>query len=188
MGIPNAICYSLRLAPGWLSIFLVITYNLDNRRRERKGAKDRAVSGLSWRYLLIRRARNGKLQRQTSLWPAEHSACSLANGGVWLPHPNSKVITQTTVWVQCSLSIKTCVFISGREHNYYPGFWSHSKNVSFLGLLYIWPHSQSMLKWLQVKSLMAPSPSATFPILVQTWRMLYVHLGGCTIYRSTPLG
>ena len=84
--------------------------------------------------------------------------------------------------------LKTCVFISGREHNYNAGFWSHSKNVSFLGLLYIWPHSQSMLKWLQVKSLMAPSPTATFPTLVQTWRMLYVHLclGGCTIYRSTP--
>ena len=28
--------------------------------------------------------------------------------------------------------LKTCVFISGREHNYYAGFWLHSKNVSFL--------------------------------------------------------
>ena len=36
-----------------------MTYNLDNRRRERKGAKDRAVSRLLWRYLSVRRARNG---------------------------------------------------------------------------------------------------------------------------------
>lgn len=38
-----------------------MTYNLDNRRRERKGAKDRAVSRLLWRYLSVGRAKNGNL-------------------------------------------------------------------------------------------------------------------------------